>query len=85
MECKICKGTVRKKVVKNYTVHLPYKGKIESYTTDLVLYSCLKCGYDWWDESLPDPIEAAILQYVALHGREDSESKHLIERFALDP
>jgi C4-type Zn-finger protein len=85
MECRKCHRTALKKIEKKYIVHLPYRGKIESYQTNLQLYYCLNCGYEWWDSSLPDPIEAAILQYVALHGREDSESKHLIKRFALDP
>lgn len=83
MECRKCHRTALSKIEKKYIVHLPYKGKIESYPTELQLYHCLYCGYEWWDSSLPDPIVSAILQYVALHGREDSESKHLIKRFSL--
>jgi uncharacterized protein with PIN domain len=83
MECRKCKGTVLKKIAKNYIVHLPYKGKIESYKTNLVLYYCLHCGNEWWDESLPDPKVDVILQYIEHHGREDRESKSLIKRFSL--
>lgn len=81
MECRRCKGTVLKKIAKNYIVHLPYKGKIESYKTNLVLYYCLHCGNEWWDESLPDPLIEAVRQYVSAHGSNDRESKHLAARF----
>lgn len=81
--CGRCMHAALDRIETKYVVHLTHKGKIESYNTTLLLHQCLHCGYTWWDESLPDPILEAVRQYVALHGPEDSEVKHLAARFAL--